>query len=309
MPKQTIIIEKEFSKKRPHSKISIHVARDDLLGDTGSINDSDGKIYSLINEAITQLGAKIDVIDSTQTTNDSESDPKRPKTDSSETSTVSSSEPVQPPQPLQPIIRKFTKSSYDEVITFPARIADYNLFGLDVFGSTADSLQLRSKINGDSNSRKLYMHIANHLEIDSEAECETLITHLSLRFGSETFKLIVSTAAASHKILDDFIKNGTNAAAINNLCAQYGSDTITFLLDEMHLMKTSLNMEVVKAFINKSNVKIIHKLFDVIRHHLHPVTSKNIIEMGEIAKHTRESKAYTVAGKAQILDALFKTPS
>lgn len=291
MTNQSLTIKRTFLTKRGHSDISIEVVRHDSLESLSTSDTTNAEICSILDEAIIQISKKIHLTDSMEEGSKESPIPATPA----------------PSVPSEPLIKKLSELDYGTVGDNTELILSYNRFSFTIFDESSGGrglLRAICSINTPLKTERLE-HIAHHLEINDEEDCGSYIGSLCECFGIDSFKLMILASVSKSPILADFITNGTNVGTIRAINAHSGNDEMTFLINEMGLMKTKLNMDVIKEVIENHHSSVALGLLNLIRIHLYPMTASNCDSVNKIRKFIEGCQTKTSTEKTNMLTTIF----
>ena len=220
------------------------------------------------------------------------------------------SEPASPPPPKK---TRLEPSDYVSILTKKSTFFDYNSFSIEIFNESMENKAIRDAITsgyytgfGTNVKPCLKMeHVAAHLEIKTEDDCEFMIKALSKNYGSITFGFTIKTIAAKFPIMDTFIKNGTNFATIECVFATSIQEAVEFLVEKMGLMTSKINLDVFKAVLSKHKT-IAKSLIISVKHLIKPIGVDNIGSVSMMMDLIKTQPGIGDQTRADLLEAIIQ---
>ena len=209
-------------------------------------------------------------------------------------------------KPIIPSIIKLEESDYQKIESCPSDLYKYNLFSPAIFNAKGIRDSMIRAIRSNSQSMQLLEHIASYLDLKTDDDCSSFLSGLIVSAACDLFIEIVKSTSQKSVILKNYILNGCDVKTIGILGDNCKSpNEFDFLINEMGLMQSKLNMDVLKHFILEFSIGRILMLIAAIKKHICPITIDNILEVNELSIFVMDCDANGQDSKKRILDALF----
>ena len=306
MQKQTTSLEQTISHKRGISEISIRVVTNAPID--GS-TPTDAALSLAIDSAVDIIGKTFEPLDLVEV--EIEPDSKKAKTGSEAIPEPTPVPITEPAIPAIPPIRKLLKSDYPLILKGPEdAILTYNSFSVDLLDGSDETKPIRDHLWKSAKFPKvdsILKHIALHVEIKTDADCEILLKGFSKCYVKDRFIMLLTTVTSHSELMKTFIKKGMNSETVEVLMKTSCASIFHNLLDAMGFMSEKLNLDVFKLFlaINQDKSYVV-KIIRNAKALINPLTTENMRLVNKMTKLVSLSLYFSTSTKNELLALICK---